>query len=246
MRKQNGTTIMEILISVIIIAIVMALLFTLLIQVRNEDKSNQIQSNFVINQSTMIKEIEEDIINYGVKRVSECDLSDANINQSVLNQTYQSDFKCIMLEYAGDYIEDNIGFVMLYNTFAKYDIENGEYKGKSDSAKWMIQYTRGRYEKRDKLGIPDKQSWRPATQFMKEYPGYVSAEEKISVYYTLASNSWNAASINIPIVNGDGEHYDINLAFTFNGTDNFKCLSKDANKVACLCDGGILCNKTYE
>ena len=61
MRKQNGTTIMEILISVIIIAIVMGLLFTLLIQVRNEDKSNQIQSNFVINQSTMIKEIEEDI-----------------------------------------------------------------------------------------------------------------------------------------------------------------------------------------
>ncbi len=64
MRKKNGTTIIEILISIIIIAIVMGLLFTLLIQVRNEDTSNQIQSNFVINQATIIKEVQEDIVKW--------------------------------------------------------------------------------------------------------------------------------------------------------------------------------------
>ena len=47
----------------------MGLLFTLLIQVRNEDTSNQIQSNFVINQATIIKEVQEDIVNYGVKSI---------------------------------------------------------------------------------------------------------------------------------------------------------------------------------
>ena len=51
MKKQNGMTIIEVLLSVVIIGIVLLLLFSLLIQVRNEDNENNIQSNFIINQS---------------------------------------------------------------------------------------------------------------------------------------------------------------------------------------------------
>jgi len=75
MRKRNGTTIVELLISVILIALVLALLFNLLVQVRNEDVTNNTQSNYVINQAAIIKEIEQDFIDYGVKKVSSCSLS---------------------------------------------------------------------------------------------------------------------------------------------------------------------------
>lgn len=245
MRRKNGTTIIEILISVIIIAIVMGLLFTMLIQVRNEDKSNQIQSNFVINQSTMIKEVEEDIVNYGVKSISECNLSEANISSTVLNQGYESKFKCIKIEYAADYIEDNIGFLMLYNTYARYDVENGKYQGRSDTAKWMIQYVRGKYDKYSG-GRPMLTSWHNATQMMKDYPSEVVADDGAYVSYTAASSSWNAASIVIPIVNGIGEHYDINLALTFKGNNTFKCHTSNPNKMECRCtSGNALCQATY-
>ncbi len=230
MRKKNGTTIIEILISIIIIAIVMGLLFTLLIQVRNEDTSNQIQSNFVINQATIIKEVQEDIVNYGVKSISKCTLGEANISNSVLNQGHESKFKCIKIEYA------------------RYDVENGEYKGQSDSARWMIQYIRGNYTKyQTASGRPVLTSWKNATQIMKDYPADINTNDGAYVSYRIASGAWNAASIVIPIVNGDGEHYDINLGFTFYGENNFKCRSDDKNKLDCRCDGVTqLCQKTYQ
>lgn len=250
MRKQNGTTIIEILISIIIIAIVMGLLFTMLIQVRNEDKSNQIQSNFVINQSSMIKEIEEDIVNYGVKSVSSCNLSEANISAAVLNQGYESSFKCIKLEYAADYTEDNIGFIMLYNTYAKYDVENGSYQGISSSARWMIQYVRGkytRYSTTNSTARPVLTSWNNATQIMKDYPSDIISSDGAYVLYTVASGAVNAVSIVIPIENGDGEHYDINLSLTYQGENNFKCITDNKNKLDCRCNGSeALCNPTYE
>ncbi len=248
MRKKNGITIIEILISIIIIAIVMGLLFTLLIQVRNEDTSNQIQSNFVINQATIIKEVQEDIVNYGVKSISKCTLGEANISNSVLNQGHESKFKCIKIEYEANYISDNIGFLMLYNTYARYDVENGEYKGQSDSARWMIQYIRGNYTKyQTASGRPVLTSWKNATQIMKDYPADINTNDGAYVSYRIASGAWNAASIVIPIVNGDGEHYDINLGFTFYGENNFKCRSDDKNKLDCRCDGVTqLCQKTYQ
>ena len=79
-RKENGLTIVEILISILIIAIVVALLFNMLIQVRSEDVENSIQSEFLLSQATFVKAVEEDAVNYGVRRVSPCSLSDAGIS----------------------------------------------------------------------------------------------------------------------------------------------------------------------
>ena len=69
-RKKNGMTIVEILISVLLISIVVALLFNMLIQIRNEDVDNTIQSNFLLSQAMFTKTIEEDAVNYGVNKVS--------------------------------------------------------------------------------------------------------------------------------------------------------------------------------
>lgn len=246
MKNNKGMTIIEILISICIISIVVLLLFNMLIQVRNEDVSNQIQSNFVINQSTFIKELEEDIINYGVKSVSSCSLQEANISSELLNKGYENKFKCIKFEYAADYTSDNTAFLMIYNTYARFDVENGEYKGRDDSARWMVQYVRGHYRKYNG-DRPDLTSWRNATQLMKEYPSEVVLNDKPYISYTAgAGNTQNAASIVIPIANAEGEHYDINLSYIYQGNNNFKCKTTNPNMLECRCQNeAALCQITY-
>ncbi len=246
MRKPNGTTIMEVLISICIIALVMAVLFNLLVQVRNEDVSNQIQSNYVINQSTIIKEVEDDIGDFGIKSVSSCVLSEANVTTDLLNHGYENKFKCLKIEYAADYIEDRIGFLMIYNTYAKFDVVNGKYVGRPDSATWMVQYVRGRYTKYSG-NVPILTSWKNGTQNMKEYPDEVDLSERAYMLYTAASGSaQNAASLVIPIRNSDGEHYDLNFGFIFTGNSYFKCKTSNNNMFQCRCDSSAaLCQKTY-
>lgn len=246
MKNNKGMTIVEILISICIISIVVLLLFNMLIQVRNEDTSNQIQSNFVINQSTFIKELEEDMINYGVKSISSCSLQEANISKELLNSGNESKFKCLKFEYAADYTDDNIGFLMVYNTFARFDVENGEYKGRDDSARWMIQYVRGHY-RRYNGDRPDLTSWHNTTQMMKEYPSIVELNDNPYVSYTAGAHpTQNAASIVLPIANGEGEHFDINLSYIYQGNTNFKCKTSNNKMLECRCqDEAALCQITY-
>lgn len=238
MRKQNGMTIIEILISISLIALVITLLFSMLIQVRNEDVANQVESNFIINQSTFTKAIEEDMINYGVSRIDPCSYTEAGIdNTTQINFGKDELFKCIKITYAANYTQDNIGFVIIYDTYAKYDVENGNYKGVSDSATWMIQYTRGHYE---------GTKWTPLTHIMKTIPDEVNLDEQPYLYYTNSvSPSINGASLVIPISNLDGEHYDLNLSFTFVGNTTFKCGTstdnKKKDKLTCICKSGNLC-----
>lgn len=238
MQYNKGTTIVEILISICIISIVVLLLFSMLTQVRNEDVANQIQSTFVINQATIIKEVEEDIINYGIKNISSCSLQEGGISGDLINNKYLGKYTCIKIQYAADYTVDNIGFLMLYNTYARYDVEDGEYEGKADSAAWMIQYKRGHYQKMigDRVDIS---SWKNATQIMKIYPSDVDVTEKGYVNYTNALNpAMNSASIVIPIENGEGEHYDINLAYSYKGENSFKCITNNPNDLKCNCLSG--------
>lgn len=250
---NKGMTIVEILMSICIIGIVLMLLFTMLVQVREEDKANNIQSNFLINQSTFIKEIEEDIVNYGVKSVSSCALSDANIPSYSVVAGDENKFKCLRIEYAADYMKDNIGYVMIYHYYTSYDTINGNYKGK-DSA-WMIQYVRGLYEGTCAPGImPNRSKWKSTVSVMKQMPSEVDLSQKPYLLYTaMNGNNTNAASLVIPIVNAEGEHYDINLSFTFKGNNQFKCYTRkrvgasviNDQDFSCLCQSGnSLCNQT--
>ncbi len=264
-RKQNGMTIVEVLISVLLISIVIALLFNMLIQIKSEDADNTIQSNFLLSQAIFTKAIEEDAVNYGVSKVSSCNLTDANISVELLNSAYANDFKCIKLNFAADYTDDNIGFILVYNTFEKYDVVNGKYQGIQDTSSWMIQYLRGHYEKdedNDSLGEPgynidrpNVTTWKSLTQTMRSLPADVDMSNPSYINYTAAPAStigggitnYNAANLVIPIINPDGEHYDINVAFTFNGNDTFKCDMKKPQSLDCRCkSNSTLCQNTYE
>lgn len=250
MNKYNrGVTIVEILISVAIIGIILLLLFSMLLQVRNEDKNNNIQSNFIINQSTFIKAIEEDITNYGVKAVSSCSLSDININSATVVAGDEQNFKCIRIEYAADYLKDKVGYLVIYNFYSKYEVEDGKNVG--SEPKWMMKYVRGYYD-RCTNGKPVKSTWKEEVTVMKEIPEEINMNNAPYVLYTAQpGTTMNAASIIVPIENLAGEHYDIDLGLTFKGNESFYCKantnSSQKNQLLCQCESGSsLCEGTYQ
>ncbi len=244
MKKNAGITMVEIILSICIIAIVIVFLFSMLIQVREEDEQNNIESSFIIAQSTFIKSIEEDIVNYGVKAVGSCTLADVNISDTVVSG-YEDNYKCIRIEYAADYIKDKVGYLLVYNYYTHYDVVDGRYQGRDPS--WMIQYVRGSYGICNATSsLPIKSSWSPATTMMRELPDEIDLSDRPYVLYTASQgNSHNAASIVLPIMNMQAEHYDINLSFTFMGNNNFTCYNDD--DLACNCtSANSVCQNTIK
>lgn len=245
MNKYNkGVTIIEIIISVAIISIVLILMFTLLISIRHEDTSNNVQSNFVINQASFVKTIEEDIISYGVKSISPCTLADVNITSTV-RSGYEDKYTCLRIEYNADYIKDKIGFLMIYNYYTKYEKQGDTVVG--TESEWMIQYVRGSYEKCIKGQEPTRSTWKNKTTIMRSMPEEVDLNQVPYVLYTVLNEPLtNAASLVIPIVTLDGIHYDFNLSFTFKGNNSFICDNYNSKKLKCNCQGdNKLCENTY-
>ena len=85
MKKYNhGTTIIEVLVSIILISVVIGLLFGLLSQIQEDDEENNLNASFILAQSNMVKAVEEDAINYTIKRVSPCTLTEAGIKSDTI------------------------------------------------------------------------------------------------------------------------------------------------------------------
>ena len=246
MKKYNrGVTIVELLISVSIIGMVLLFLFSMLIQVREEDNDNNIQSNFIINQSTFIKTIEEDISNYGVKGISGCSYIDAGVSGDTVVSQDRKNFKCIRFDFDSEFLKDNVGYLIIYNYYTKYDAINKKYD--IHSGKWMIKYARGYYKTCDYNG--NYTNWVETTRVMSEMPSVIDLSESAYVTYTAQASGINAASIVLPIINEAGEHYDIDLSLIFNGNTNFYCQSKDNDQdsvpLTCNCvSGSTLCSNT--
>ena len=74
-------------------------------------------------------------------------------------------------------------------------------------------------------------------------------ENTSSLKYTALENDKNAASIVMPIVNADGDHYDINLSFLYDN-HNFICYeggAKNTGLLKCKCSSSdLLCTPTIK
>lgn len=80
--NNKGVTLVEIIISVALISIVLIFLFSLLIQVNNENSDNEVKSSYLVNQSTFIKQIEEDFLDYGFAGTATNCQSSTNISKT--------------------------------------------------------------------------------------------------------------------------------------------------------------------
>lgn len=231
MKKYNkGMTIIEILISVIIISIVIVLLFVMLIQVGDENNKNNIHSQQLLNQSTFTKTIEEDIITYGLKSVSYCNIGDAGIssfNNDVANVNVSNN-SCLKLTYNDPNIEDNIGYLIIYDANTKFT-----NKGEALNHSWMLYYSRGHIEQDGNIV-----NYNPVFTMMKEIPSDVDLSVKPTVKFTASNTLINTMSINFPVIDSSGEHFDIDLSYNFSGT-GIECYKYDKNNkgLNCVCAG---------
>ena len=236
MRKYNrGVSIVEILLSIIIIGLILIVLFNMLINVRNEDQNNQIQSQFVLNQAQFVEKIEEDFVNYGISSVSSCDVMSVDMQGYNINEKYRNNFKCLRFDYSAPYLTDNIGYLMVYNYNFRYDVNHKELEGKEDT--WMIRYIRGHFDAGGE--------WQTLNSLMNEIPGEAILDDKPYVNYnrSIANSTYSdAAAIVLPIANAEGEHYDIYLSYMMNSTSGFTCYTGQNSSasyapVICNCVG---------
>ena len=68
MKSNKGLTIVELVISIVIISIVLTFIMNLYIRVRNIQKSEAIAMEYELTKSIIIDSVGQDIINYGVKK----------------------------------------------------------------------------------------------------------------------------------------------------------------------------------
>ena len=212
MKHSRGVTMLEVLMSIVIISMVVALLFVLFLQIKREDDENQITSSFIINQTMFTKNIEDDIIDYGISQIDSCNFSDVNIsNDSVVIEDVNK-FKCVRIKFASDYIDDNVGYVLLYRYYTKYDLVNNNYKGKEP--KWMFSYSRGKI-------VNNK--FKPTHVSTQDLPDEIILHEPIKVKYTNDDGTVNTGEITIPIKSTFDIHYDVNLPFKFDNSSSNLC-----------------------
>ena len=71
-NKNKGTTLIEIMVSVMLISFVMILLFNILIKVKEEYNLASKRSADAISRATYTRIIQNDLINYGLKGIASC------------------------------------------------------------------------------------------------------------------------------------------------------------------------------
>lgn len=203
-KYNKGTSILEILVSVVIISIVMIFLTNLLIKVKGQDKDSQVKANYLINQSLFIKTINEDVLDIGISDVtSPC--TEDYITLGVLRQDSSSKTfdknNCVQIEYNnGDY-----GFLLFYQDIVDY------YKDDNSDTKNLVRYTRGSFDKKTNSTENDPESFKEVLSLTKEYPdeatmGKITIKKKndnlvnadlYNVYFPVIDNQDNAYNIDI-------------------------------------------------
>jgi len=194
MRLNNkGITLVEIIVSVALISIVLIFLFSLLIQVNNENADNEVKSSYLVNQSTFIKQIEEDFLDYKLLYGENCDDYGINVYKSsgetsentiYLPRWNEDDeqFKCLKFE-----LEDsnyNYAFLFLY---------------KREDDKTILSYYRDDFKQSVEL---EEFDW----DMNVDNNGY-----QLSVSAT--NNENNMYAYSLPIIGPDSNDYSINLSY---------------------------------
>ncbi len=82
---NKGMSLMEILVSIILISIVLTFLFQLLTDLKNETTNNDFVYNNQINRAEIIKTIAQDLQNYNLISISDSSTDNIKINFNFLN-----------------------------------------------------------------------------------------------------------------------------------------------------------------
>lgn len=195
--NKKGITLVEIVISVALISLVLVFLFTLLIQINNENSDNEIRASYLTIQSSFIKQIEEDFFDYKVYETVKCrNGSDINVNmiqktnfqESNATNIYLTNWdgdltttKCLNFKYKNS---PYYGHLFLYQT------------NEVDNKKTILAYYRGNFKQSVELEDFDVEK----NKEYNETLGYGLYEDlSISLPIVGPSPNYNDYSINLSI-----------------------------------------------
>lgn len=222
---NKGVTIVEILLSVSIIGIVMVFFFSVLTSIKEEDTKSASNSLYLANQSTLIEAVNEDIINYGLTEVANCEYTNF-MNVSSLFDTNSKIF-CTKFTYDNNKISDNIGYLLIYN--------EAEDTTPNSKKNWTITYQRGEF-RGNKTETPA--NWLSMKKITRRYDEkFVTNDLKILAKRNNGENS-NIMSIIIPIRDGADNHYDI-VVSAYNPDKSISCIGGSSSETASnlTCEG---------
>ena len=80
MLNKKGMTLLEIIISIALISVVMLFLFSLLNDIQYESKHSSYAKDFLVNRATIIKDVEEDILNNNITNVMQVSAGEGKVN----------------------------------------------------------------------------------------------------------------------------------------------------------------------
>ena len=209
--NKKGITLVEIIISIVLISIVLIFLFSLLITVNDINKESEVNSTYLINKSLILKNIEEDLDNAETINISNCsdmkelyskygyDLVDDTESFSKEDGNEKSELKanrCLNFKFNKDTSEESNAYLGIYY-----------YKSKNS---YVISY------------IHDEvKSTRLLPNYELNSKNIERDSNNIITTWTLngipiSSNTLYRDEfyiINIPIIGSDGKDYSINISY---------------------------------
>lgn len=80
MLNKKGMTLLEIIISIALISVVMLFLFSLLNDIQYKSKHSSYAKDFLVSRATIIKDVEEDILNNNITNVMQVSAGEGKVN----------------------------------------------------------------------------------------------------------------------------------------------------------------------
>ena len=190
--NNKGITLVEIIISIALISIVLVFIFSMLIQVNNENAENEVKSSYLINQAAYIKQIEEDFLDYKLKLIEKCDGSNKPSISGITNNY------CLHFKYDNETTtttDDIEAYLFLYQ------------RTKSDSTE---KETALSYYRDENHANNFKQ-----TVILEDYvwPNTSDNTFWVSPRSSTLTTACTAYSAKLPIIGPDGNDYSINLSY---------------------------------
>ncbi len=194
MKNNKGMTIVEIIVSLVLISVILIFLMNLLITVQNYSIQDQNATDLLINKAVITKAIEKDMNEYKLSSVGPC--LEADLTKTRRYPLLPNSFNnlyCLKLTFADESLDESEGFLIAYS-----------YNYATNAIKNVIGYKRG-----------SNQTIRETKVLMNpsEHQGIVTSS------CNSANNDNCSLKITLPVVDSLDNHYDIVATYIYKNNE---------------------------
>lgn len=207
--NNKGITLIEIIISIVLISIVLIFLFSLLVTVKDINFKSDVNSTYLINKSLILKNIEEDFSKASSVHVEKCVAPEGK--NFPINELYSN------YGVADDYFKNSNGDEVKTwkrSKCMKFTYDTGDpgllgiyyYKAKDS---YVISYIRGNTKATRELPKFEKVNKNLSMKW--EHNNVEIDDDYFNIEHNLTDGNFH--NIYIPIIGSDGKDYSLNISY---------------------------------